>query len=249
MNFQFFEIETILKVKQPVVTTGKYSKIKVSARKRLQSTKKKRGEIFLVDEVNFLKKNFSKFPRRAKCRVLIELNSTDMRANKRFLLALGIIGVWSLLTYLIVIKNHDYQQSGKSKLHDRIVLLENEIRKENDNRKELISRYQNLIRVLNAPTTALPLINSNNDDNNNAVVEEDLNQNQLNNKINFNGKYIDNDINRPVIPVLVIACNRVSISRSLDLLIKYRPSREQFPIVVSQVSFVYFTFPRNQNAF
>jgi hypothetical protein len=156
-----------------------------------------------------------------------------MRTNKRFLLALGIIGVWSLLTYLIVIKNHDYQQSGKSKLHDRIVSLENEIRRESEDRKDLISRYQNLVRILSVPTTALPLV-ANDENNNDGVAEVELSQ--PNSKINFNGKYIQNDSNRPVIPVLVIACNRVSISRSLDLLIKYRgPNREQFPIIVSQV--------------
>ncbi|XP_075166951.1 alpha-1,3-mannosyl-glycoprotein 2-beta-N-acetylglucosaminyltransferase [Haematobia irritans] len=40
--------------------------------------------------------------------------------------------------------------------------------------------------------------------------------------------------NQPVIPVLVFACNRVSISKCLDNLIKYRPNTEQFPIIVSQ---------------
>ena len=39
---------------------------------------------------------------------------------------------------------------------------------------------------------------------------------------------------KPVIPVLVFSCNRVTVSRALDLLITYRPSKEQFPIIVSQ---------------
>ncbi|KAK4293579.1 hypothetical protein Pmani_033734 [Petrolisthes manimaculis] len=39
----------------------------------------------------------------------------------------------------------------------------------------------------------------------------------------------------PVLPVLLIACNRESaVRRSLDLLLKYRPSQERFPIIVSQ---------------
>lgn len=42
-----------------------------------------------------------------------------------------------------------------------------------------------------------------------------------------------------VIPVLVFACNRVSVSRCLDQLIQYRPNPDQFPIIVSQV--IYFT--------
>lgn len=38
-----------------------------------------------------------------------------------------------------------------------------------------------------------------------------------------------------VIPVLVFACNRVSVSRCLDQLIQHRPNPDQFPIIVSQV--------------
>eukprot|EP00051_Salpingoeca_urceolata_P002665 m.51944 g.51944 ORF g.51944 m.51944 type:complete len:472 (+) comp12257_c0_seq1:184-1599(+) len=34
--------------------------------------------------------------------------------------------------------------------------------------------------------------------------------------------------------VVVIACNRITVSRCLDRLLKYRPSKELFPIIVSQ---------------
>ncbi|XP_028316440.1 alpha-1,3-mannosyl-glycoprotein 2-beta-N-acetylglucosaminyltransferase b [Gouania willdenowi] len=37
-----------------------------------------------------------------------------------------------------------------------------------------------------------------------------------------------------VIPVLVIACDRVTVKRSLDRLIQYRPSPQLYPIIVSQ---------------
>lgn len=37
-----------------------------------------------------------------------------------------------------------------------------------------------------------------------------------------------------VIPVLVLACDRPSVRKCLDSLLKYRPSAEQFPIIVSQ---------------
>lgn len=36
------------------------------------------------------------------------------------------------------------------------------------------------------------------------------------------------------IAILVISCNRVKVSRTLDQLIKYRPNKERFPIIVSQ---------------
>ncbi|XP_033725477.1 alpha-1,3-mannosyl-glycoprotein 2-beta-N-acetylglucosaminyltransferase-like [Pecten maximus] len=42
------------------------------------------------------------------------------------------------------------------------------------------------------------------------------------------------DMNKVVLPILMIACDRVTVSRSLDLLIKYRTTKERFPIIVSQ---------------
>ncbi|XP_060800255.1 alpha-1,3-mannosyl-glycoprotein 2-beta-N-acetylglucosaminyltransferase a [Neoarius graeffei] len=39
---------------------------------------------------------------------------------------------------------------------------------------------------------------------------------------------------RAVIPILVMACNRVTVKRCLDRLLEYRPSAELFPIIVSQ---------------
>lgn len=40
----------------------------------------------------------------------------------------------------------------------------------------------------------------------------------------------------PVIPVIVFACNRVSVKNCLENLVDYRPNADQFPIIVSQVS-------------
>lgn len=45
-----------------------------------------------------------------------------------------------------------------------------------------------------------------------------------------NGGYTPGDVT----PILVIACNRISVTRALNKLIQYRPSKEQFPIIVSQ---------------
>lgn len=117
-------------------------------------------------------------------------------------------------------------------------MLEKEIEEQSRDREQIIQQYNNLIKIIKTKTTlqpsAAPL------ENNLAPLEGDEtnnnNQITLNNKIDFNGKYINDDVNMPVIPVIVFACNRVSVSRNLDALIKYRPSREQFPIIVSQVS-------------
>lgn len=40
----------------------------------------------------------------------------------------------------------------------------------------------------------------------------------------------------PIIPILVIACNRISVHSCLIDLIRYRPNSHQFPIIVSQVT-------------
>ncbi|XP_078330454.1 alpha-1,3-mannosyl-glycoprotein 2-beta-N-acetylglucosaminyltransferase-like [Crassostrea virginica] len=37
-----------------------------------------------------------------------------------------------------------------------------------------------------------------------------------------------------IFPILLIACDRTTVSRSLDLLIKYNPNKKRFPIIVSQ---------------
>lgn len=39
---------------------------------------------------------------------------------------------------------------------------------------------------------------------------------------------------QPVVPILVIACNRVTVRRCLDSLLQHRPSAELYPIIVSQ---------------
>jgi alpha-1,3-mannosyl-glycoprotein beta-1,2-N-acetylglucosaminyltransferase len=39
-----------------------------------------------------------------------------------------------------------------------------------------------------------------------------------------------------VIPVLMFACNRVTINRALDNLLKIRKDKDKFPIIVSQVN-------------
>lgn len=154
-----------------------------------------------------------------------------MRANKRFIFTLAIIGIWTILTYFIVIRNHSDNQNVKSKFREKVDNLEREIQKESQNRKQIIQQYNNLIQIVKSRSTstmAAPVIQEN-------LAPLEDNPIPLNNKIDFNGKYVNDDVNMPVIPVVVFACNRVSVRKNLDALIKYRPTREQFPIIVSQV--------------
>jgi len=52
--------------------------------------------------------------------------------------------------------------------------------------------------------------------------------------ISENSSDIINSNVNPVIPVLLFACDRPTVRKALDLLLDYRPNKEQFPIIVSQ---------------
>lgn len=156
-----------------------------------------------------------------------------MRANKRFIITLAIISIWTILTYFIIIRNQSDFHYGKT-FRDKIANLEREMEKESQNREQIVIQYNNLIQIIKGKTTTSQAAPVHED---NLAMEESASNDNLkfNSKIDFNGKYLNDNVNFPVIPVIVFACNRVSVSRSLDALIKYRPSREQFPIIVSQV--------------
>lgn len=53
----------------------------------------------------------------------------------------------------------------------------------------------------------------------------------VSNVTNFRSKLQSSGV---VIPILVMACNRVTVKRCLDKLLEHRPSPELFPIIVSQ---------------
>lgn len=74
----------------------------------------------------------------------------------------------------------------------------------------------------------------------NGVKEIPLVDNSINNpnrnNLSLIQKHGNGEFKGPVIPVLVLACNRVSVKNCLENLVNYRPNAEQFPIIVSQVS-------------
>lgn len=158
-----------------------------------------------------------------------------MRTNKKLVITIFIIGFWTFLTYFILIRNTESKLVKKSELLKSVQLLENEIKEENLVRHELGIKYRNLVDILKAKQVLSSSTTSDITNQNSKSLTEDDVDNNLYNKIDFVEKYVDGDINRPVIPVLVFACNRVSVAKSLETLISFRPSREQFPIIVSQV--------------
>lgn len=149
-----------------------------------------------------------------------------MRFNKRFAFSIAIIGFWLFLTCIIVVNLRATNQQENVKNHkikDLLSELDTQIHRKIQIRNEIVQNYREYFSKFQLPT-----------ENDATTVEES--ENHVNNvQIDFKGKYVDDDYNKPVIPIIVLACNRISVNRSLKLLVKYRPSKEQFPIIVSQV--------------
>ncbi|KAF5274808.1 hypothetical protein FQR65_LT00391 [Abscondita terminalis] len=115
-----------------------------------------------------------------------------------------ILLVWILIVYLTV-KKHQIVVSDKSdQVQNDLKQLENGIVEQFKINKNFISTLHSIIEAKKLD-----------------VIKE----NEVSTKKEFKGT---------IIPILVIACNRVSVNRCLDQLIQYRPNPDQFPIIVSQ---------------
>lgn len=72
------------------------------------------------------------------------------------------------------------------------------------------------------------------------LVDTSIQNNPNRNNLSLIQKHGNGEFKGPVIPVVVFACNRVSVRNCLENLVNYRPNAEQFPIIVSQVSIFRF---------
>jgi alpha-1,3-mannosyl-glycoprotein beta-1,2-N-acetylglucosaminyltransferase len=153
-----------------------------------------------------------------------------MKFNKRFAFSIAIVGFWTFLTCIIVVNlrfNSQAENAKSKKITELLSELDTQIQKKIENRKEIVESYRGYFDKFRLPTETSSV---------SELVETET-ENHVNNiLIDFEGKYVNDDYNKPVIPIIVFACNRVAVSRSLKLLIQYRPSKQQFPIIVSQVS-------------
>ncbi|XP_022246568.1 alpha-1,3-mannosyl-glycoprotein 2-beta-N-acetylglucosaminyltransferase-like isoform X2 [Limulus polyphemus] len=102
------------------------------------------------------------------------------------------------------------QVHRSSKLNDQLDLLELELQKQLRSNEELLIKLRSLKKK-------------------NIAQEKDSKSEEIIKESNSTSVKPS-----PIIGVLVFSCNRITIKRNLDQLLKYRPSKEQFPIVVSQ---------------
>lgn len=179
-----------------------------------------------------------------------------MRSKKPFIVASFLCG-WTIITYLIWMRQVDVDVNHKHMLK-KLKYLEGSIKEETDIHDELVQKLVNSIKLRNQQqllskqsTTTSEIIDVNNNkigvgqssgvgdvervkeislDNHNNLLKPNLSS------ILYNAKQNADTFKGPIIPVLVFACNRISVSKCLDNLVEYRPNKYQFPIIVSQVS-------------
>ncbi|KAF2885396.1 hypothetical protein ILUMI_20794 [Ignelater luminosus] len=128
-----------------------------------------------------------------------------MRIRRTFFIGFSLV-IWLLIIYVTVVNRQITLTDGNEDVNNRLLKLEEGIAEQYKLNKHFIN---DLHTVIEAKKQA-------------AVVDNEI---EVHTRKEFKGT---------VIPVLVLACNRVSVSRCLDQLIQYRPNPDQFPIIVSQ---------------
>lgn len=174
-----------------------------------------------------------------------------MRSKKPLIVASFLCG-WTIIIYLLWMRQSvDFDISHKHMLK-KLNYLEESIKEESDIHEALVQKLVNVIKLRNQHQskigTTLPSISNGGGGGNNEVngVKEillDSHNNLLKpnlSSIYHNSRQHADTFNGPIIPILVFACNRISVSKCLDNLVEYRPNRYQFPIIVSQVSYLCF---------
>ncbi|CAI9732939.1 alpha-1,3-mannosyl-glycoprotein 2-beta-N-acetylglucosaminyltransferase-like isoform X2 [Octopus vulgaris] len=127
---------------------------------------------------------------------------------------------WNLLTYYVLVSRQHGKMDSPETIRDRLKKIEEDIHQQMNENEKLLRQLQ---RYRKTSGRKGQLSHGNGS------------------KVNLNNifeKHIrDFPTTSPeetVLPVLLIACDRTQVSRSLDQLIKYRKDPHKFPIVVSQ---------------
>lgn len=137
--------------------------------------------------------------------------------------------VTTIVVYFITRINHYEIPKPKTQVKAQITDIENSIKKEFEQNSLLLKDFKDIIEYVEDELK---------------VEETGKERSTINQrkKIESNQSAIKSMLVEPVIPVIVFACNRITVKKCLDQLIRYRPSKEQFPIIVSQVNINYNNF-------
>lgn len=165
-----------------------------------------------------------------------------MRSRKVLVVA-GFITTWTFITYYFLLRQNPDFSFHRLTLRRKIDLLENGAKEQYEASNKL---FHSLISILrnkieadsqigqNGPLVAPQLEDTGGNGPSAIIGVKEIPLDTSAEKASAVPVAVRTADGKPVIPVLVFACNRVSISNCLDNLIQYRPSAEQFPIIVSQ---------------
>ncbi|XP_050558337.1 alpha-1,3-mannosyl-glycoprotein 2-beta-N-acetylglucosaminyltransferase isoform X2 [Spodoptera frugiperda] len=136
-----------------------------------------------------------------------------MRLNvKKALIFVGcVVFLWVLLSYASVIEvpRAVPQKDPAVEIEKKIIKLQKQVDAQMAESKSLLAKVKKLKKISEGE---------------NVGGEED----------SLKDSEVMQHLSQPILPVLVIACDRVTVQRCLDNLVKFRPSKETFPIIVSQ---------------
>lgn len=164
----------------------------------------------------------------------------NMRSRKAFLIIL-FLSILIFVTYYFVLNETASKDLKRIDFLKQLDTLEVNIKDESQLNDVLLRNLLDILRAKNS-INSIPS-NLNEIQNFDSVIKEItleptkiVDKDKLS-KLNSLEEKDYHSFNGPIIPVLVFACNRVSITNCLDNLIQYRPNSHQFPIIVSQVIF------------
>lgn len=132
----------------------------------------------------------------------------NMRLNRITFVITICLFIWGTVTYFIFLNRPPNMKDDHRVLLDRqLESMEKDLREQHKLNRDIVDKLSNYVKSK---------------------------KNNLN-PSHKNVEPVKPDFAGPVIPILVIACNRPTVGRCLDRLIEYRPNTDQFPIIVSQV--------------
>lgn len=165
-----------------------------------------------------------------------------IRPRKIFIIVM-VFGFWMLATYIFVTNKSQQNELRRKSVLKQIEDLESDVRDRVEERKYLKEQIMSILKTKIVVSTSSTVKPSTESAEAAAVAARlpsstEAAQTPPPNPLDaISTLYLDDEQKIPVIPVLVFACNRPSVTQCLDNLIKYRPNREMFPIIVSQVLF------------
>ncbi|XP_055379737.1 alpha-1,3-mannosyl-glycoprotein 2-beta-N-acetylglucosaminyltransferase [Condylostylus longicornis] len=173
-----------------------------------------------------------------------------MRSRKFLMITICFAATWVLITYIFILKgNHPPNLELQKKLIKLETGVKEYVEEENNSFQVFLNKLKEKIEEKSARSIDNTIqVNNENEmeENKTSIIENISIAQQISQAENVESTTFKNIVElaeivethlpngEPIIPVLVLACNRVSVSQCLDNLIQYRPSAKQFPIIVSQ---------------